>query len=682
MESILRRRFGEDIGETIHLILMEESRAHIVGSTALQMASGDSFDDSDLDILTEASEVTFSLACHLTSKTPYAIKDIIAYDPINNVPDHRDFAYNRLRTNHVNIVMMEASSDEDLPPIQILTARNDFRTCIELFDFDCLQCHVTRGVLTILNEDAKDAISERELRMPSKGGWPPGEYVRSFERIVKYQKRGFTHSKNRVLLNNFIRSMGNATSPRTRRQLLDRTRATGLFKVTAHEGYTTVEDRIVFDLTPYVSYVDEIEDTSIIKKKHLRLFFKNDPSKFIDFNEHEDDFEFVDADTQVSHKLLDIPYGKGNTIMIPEHFINIINKEFRSRHARVVLDPTTTDENIYNVIIEMETPSPIAVPVSRMMYVPGATTTTEDPISILQEKGYGIAITPPDSVHPSVDAAQRLYRQNTEAFVVASKHTPASCHDCCLLQNHPFGDEYSCKGFPLYHVPFDTFKRNLAMSVREFLTSPTTHPCELWMMCFEESGGQCFTKSNIWVSLLALQDLRPILTRVRIMTPTRPIPSPWVSKTPVEIIIVDDGIYSGRQFWDRIMPMFADLLIEGANINLHVIVPYVTYRFLRSLNEEMSRKLTTDEGQRWFKTSVRFYASCVMNQTETKSLTSFYFDHKIPDSVSSVIQLEYTCMESIEPPYRKHEWTWNDEAINNDYIMRNKEVVDKMDLFT
>ena len=60
---------------------------------------------------------------------------------------------------------------------------------------------------------------------------------------------------------------------------------------------------------------------------------------------------------------------------------------------------------------------------------------------------------------------------------------------------------------------------------------------------------------------------------------------------------------------------------------------------------------------------ITVYAGCLMDE-DFKGLTSFFFDHKIPDSVSSTVTQLFTCVDSEDPPYRTHEWMLDGAAIN------------------
>ena len=116
---------------------------------------------------------------------------------------------------------------------------------------------------------------------------------------------------------------------------------------------------------------------------------------------------------------------------------------------------------------------------------------------------------------------------------------------------------------------------------------------ELFLPCFSESGGFCFSKSNIWSALMVLPRLAPVLTRVRLFNNrmshlsvknTRAMVTRSMWETfqpkrglPLHIVMVDDGIYSGTQYMELIQTMILPL---GLSVHLHVICPFVTRHFL------------------------------------------------------------------------------------------------------
>lgn len=178
----------------------------------------------------------------------------------------------------------------------------------------------------------------------------------------------------------------------------------------------------------------------------------------------------------------------------------------------------------------------------------------------------------PSRLPESVEAALELHYENRLAFhpsfvgSVAPKHRPEG----------------------LTYVSFDDFRKELECSAELFFEEVRWDKdihIELWIPCFDENGGFCFGKSNVWASLLVLPKLAPRLQRVRLMNfgamPNGLSQRDWLPQDrKVHIVFVDDGIYSGQQFGDVLKPLVHRLGQEMWNVRIHLIVPYVTPRFL------------------------------------------------------------------------------------------------------
>ncbi len=242
----------------------------------------------------------------------------------------------------------------------------------------------------------------------------------------------------------------------------------------------------------------------------------------------------------------------------------------------------------------------------------------------------------------------------------------------------------------LTYVPYAEFRRQMDKAIDSFLAELALQPrgnVELWMPCFMEQQGFCFSKSNIWASLLALPRLTAYLTRVRIMNfkafgmdyeqYIEWFPREQASKN-THVVLVDDGIYSGIQFRDviesNIMDYFRKRPKEYSGVHFHVICPFVTDYFAK-------RVRTNSEEISWCRTHFKLYSSVIMKTffEQGKPMTNYYFAHKLPDGHSSTALRIHK--ETQRPPYKRYQFTYNGRDIVPDkfrefYKIRHYDLID------
>jgi hypothetical protein len=176
-----------------------------------------------------------------------------------------------------------------------------------------------------------------------------------------------------------------------------------------------------------------------------------------------------------------------------------------------------------------------------------------------------------DILEPSVKATLDLGMENRQVF------------DETFVGHHP---SLAQRDSTVYHVSYTEFCDELLCAMSKFLkTIDRSRKYELWIPCFSEQGF-CFGKSNVWVSFLALPRLASVLSRVRIINfegLTLDEVNGELGKTfqiPTDIILIDDGIYSGKQFNLLLNKMRCAFPLYDSDVHLHLIVPFITPEFL------------------------------------------------------------------------------------------------------
>ena len=216
----------------------------------------------------------------------------------------------------------------------------------------------------------------------------------------------------------------------------------------------------------------------------------------------------------------------------------------------------------------------------------------------------------------------------------------------------------------------------------------------------------------------------------------------------VHVLVFDDAVYSGKQFFGTVFPHIKLQYLDTCTI--HLVFPFVTRRFLKQLVisdegkiaqrasiaiENISQKqldyyerigdettpLLTDEISKLvsmkyeidtidkirdllnksihknfvdeqvinendifvylkyyfkiedtkYKEQIKVYPSCIMDSVTSQNLTTFLFDHKIPDGHSSVANV--VVKSKPVPPYRGV-WLFNDTEIVIDQTNADKYV--------
>ena len=209
------------------------------------------------------------------------------------------------------------------------------------------------------------------------------------------------------------------------------------------------------------------------------------------------------------------------------------------------------------------------------------------------------------------------------------------------------------------HVTFDEFYNKLVSCIERFNEAIINIDKPYVLIVPEEAFQK--KKSNAWLFLLTLSIFNPQPSEIRTQTKN-------IKGDIDEIVFLDDGIYSGLQLGDFIKYNVNVLSEDPINLRCHIITPFVSEQGLNHIKE-------------WNKTiSITFYYETIMvslyNQiiplvardldldldsarewlldNFTRIITTFgvrsykpyniipiYFDHKLPDSVSSIPYVYY-----------------------------------------
>jgi hypothetical protein len=299
-----------------------------------------------------------------------------------------------------------------------------------------------------------------------------------------------------------------------------------------------------------------------------------------------------------------------------------------------------------------------------------------------------------------------------------------------LEENNIVPNDYSelAKEFPpqAIHVPFSKVMELIRNSCNKFVSQyDKRYPCVMVIPMFSEQAGAAFTKSNWWFSLLYLRELNninpSIVSDVVILGMSNEKSEYFMEfgdDKIVNLLICDDGMYSGTQMHKTISWLLLNICIINHINQIHICVPFSsTYGFVHNeiskedifafvrgpylVLEDLISKIRAENIlvrmhhikkrpevvgmiERFSDTERSIYKDIQSYQYYLPHMDIFrhfifinvgeigfnekmdhWFDHKFPDAHSfRVKDIPRVLADKVKPPY-KGEWIINGKSVDN-----------------
>ena len=233
------------------------------------------------------------------------------------------------------------------------------------------------------------------------------------------------------------------------------------------------------------------------------------------------------------------------------------------------------------------------------------------------------------------------------------------------------------------HIPFSKITELIKISCSKLISriKPQKKKNILVIPIFtsvSKGAGSNLTKSNFWFSLLYLQEIQKInsnlISDVVFINNANENNDYFKKLTEsVNVILCDDGIYSGNQMHDIVKMLLIKECLFSKFESIHICVPFIVnnelfikINFNKSKYKKFQR-ISREKDIYKFNTLMEKFIFIHLGENDRKfnENKNMWFDHKIPDRLSFKYQPNSEIFTIHKKPYDK-KWTYLNKELIQD----------------